>query len=587
MIAIGGGAIADGFDNAVVSHFGAGSLALPLAVSIVPPAFFSGASTISDGAGVAAIWGIVVRVGGVDVSDQVIDEVMIEAEESASRVADVTLSLPSGSSLVPSEWTGRSVRIWLVDMSSGQPTAAFILFMGVVDTPTLDTTNASISLRCTDNRQEIISGMSSDQLAIAIPGSRWSSAVFDAGASSWVQANDRLETVSGSLDISPTGAIRYTPWQALDVADLTFTNDSVLDGSISTSFADRSSLTNQVDISFSYRFPIVKSEGNRVIYDFLALNNQIFVEWHADGGQFLNRASVLAAIEQSGGALAFMEWFPLPTTEQPLPGGGIWAPFLPLDMFYCLGFNAVVVFDYTQQVEEAHSISVTNGASVGNYGVLREAMRGALEARFESPAVIEQGITLFRKSLISQPPTALPAIVVGMTSAVVAQVSDDTNRAAANYAMETLIAIAIRKIADSHRNNTVTAAVTANPAIDVDKTIAIDTPKLRAKGKVRRVVHRLNPAEGRAVTEFELAISSAAGVGAVHSSDAIVAPDGSVYTPTAPEPPVVTWNGLLGGDNVFSIDFPAIAQTEREVSRPTFSTNYAAAIVEDLLEITL
>lgn len=603
MIELAGGTIAD--SGGVPAGVGIAALpvrikvgppgvaTLPVRISVVAAEVLSGAETVTDGGAAAAIWGVLVEVAGADVSDSIIGEVVVEAEESAARIADFSLHQPPGTVFVPTAWPGRSVRIYLADMSGGVPASPLLIFSGVVDLPQVEPLAGQIRLRCTDNRQGAIVALGRDAVAALLPGSRYSPAVFSAGETALQHANDRLSTLPSALDLSPAGALRVTPWAAKTVADLSFGDDQVIDGSVGVDVAERGSLVNQVAVDFGYRFPRIKAEGYIVDYNYLALHATAFVYWVRDGNPFLQRAAVEAAISAAGGTIVSMTWLALPTTARIIPGtggvpAGAWLPNPPVDTLYCLGFSAVVSFDYAQQTEETHNIVVYNPASVAAIGVVPDSMSGALEGIYDDPVAVEQNILLYRREVTTIPPKNLAAVVVGLTNSVNGTLTTDSDRAAANTAMETLIAVAATKIHASHRRHTASASVPANPALDVDKTVAIDAQGVTAKGKVRRVVHRLDPAAGSAISDFDLAICSVAGVGFTHPEDTNTAPDGtSDGTTNTLAAPVVTWNGLAGQDQVITIEFPGVEEAERDRAAVAIASEYRAAIPEDLLEVVL
>jgi hypothetical protein len=115
--------------------------------------------------------------------------------------------------------------------------------------------------------------------------------------------------------------------------------------------------------------------------------------------------------------------------------------------------------------------------------------------------------------------------------------------------------------------------------------VALAAGGVTARGKVRRLTHRLDVDAGRAVTEFGLAICSAAGVGTIHPADPVAAPAGSAPSATALPSPEIHWNGLAGQDGVITITFPAVEEVERARATRTFASAYAAPLHEDPLEI--
>jgi hypothetical protein len=570
-----------------ISVVGYGTALLPVRVSVVTPAIAGGGDTVADASTLAAVWGPVVRIDGADVTASVIGEIVVEAEEGSARIADLTLHVAPGTAVAVTSWTGRAVSIMIADMSSGVPLNALPLFNGLVDLPTIVPRSGKLALRCTDNRQAIISGLTREEIDALIPEGRYSAAVFDPGVASLMYANDRLSTVPAALDLSPTGALRLTEWAAKSVADLSFDDDQVLDESMAVDIAERSQIINRVDLTFSYRFPRVKAEGYEVNYNFLELNHTSFGYWVKDGNSFIQRAAIVAALESSGGSVVSIAYIPLPTTAKSIPGtDGFWLPSPATDGQFCLGFSAVVSFDYAQTIEETHQITVYNAASVAALGTLATTMSGALEGVYDDTVAVEQSILLYRQQVTHIPPKNLAPVVVGFTNSSNATLTTDSDRTAANAAMETLIAVAAVKIAEAHRQHRVSFDLPCTPVLDVDKTLAVVAGGVTAKGKVRRVTHRLNTDAGLATSSVELAICSLTGTGLLHDGDAVAAPAGTEDGPTNTlEAPVVTWNGLYLEDNVLTVSFPGVEEAERAKAQTTIETLHAAPLVEDVLEI--
>lgn len=575
ILPLGGGALGDGGAS--------GGSAAPV---VIPP-------VVTDGGLTAAVWGPVVLVDGVDVTDSVVGKIVVEAEESAARIAEFHLHQPAGTVIDPALWVGKAVAISIADMRSGSPVDAGLLFSGIVDLPQVSPLSDMIYLRCTDDRQGILSAMSKSAIAALLPDSYWSPAVFDQGASSLVHCNDRVSTLPVAVDISPAGGVRVTPWRPKATPDIVYSADQVIDQSVAVDIAERSSLVNSVRIDFGYRFPLVKSEGYVVSYDPIALAATTFPLWVRDGNSFMSRDAIVAAIEQAGGAVVSITYTPLPTTPQVIPGiggapAGAWLPNPVTDPQFCLAFYAVVAFDYAQQAEEAHTITVANALSVSAIGTVSTAMSGALEGVYDDTVAAEQNILLYRQKVTTIPPKNLAPVVVGLTNSVTGTLTTDSDRAAANAAMEVLIAIAKTRIYSSHRAHSVSASVPCHAWIDIDKTVALTAAGVNARGKVRRVVHTLDADAGTAISAFDLAICSVAGIGATHAETTTAAPAGSsAGTSNTLSAPTVTWNGLAGQDQQITIAFPGVEETERAKALHTYASTFAAPLYEDLLTVTL
>ncbi len=561
---------------------------VPIIVSVVLPAIAGGTDTVTDAGTSAAVWRLIVKVDDIDVTDRLLGQVTVEAEESAARVADLTLHVAAGTTVTVTEWIGVPVVIWLAGESGGLPVNAMPVFSGLVDTPTLKPGSGSIGLRCTDNRQGMITALPRQSVINLIDG-YFSSVVFDAGAPSLVLSEDLLSTVPVALDVAPGGGLRVTDWAAKVSADLSFADDDVLEQSVDFDPADRAGMVNRVVINFGYRFPRQRCEGYEVGYDRIALDMTSFGYWVKAGGHFLQRAAVERAIEAAGAAIVDITWIELPTHAVKLPGtDGYWLPNPAIHNLYCLGFGAVVSFDFNQEQQENFVLAVENAASIATLGVISEQMSGALEGVWDDPTAAEHAVLLWKKKISAIPPRSTALLSVGTISANDAELTEGSDRAAANLAMEVLVAIGKTRIAAAHRRHSVSASVPANPLIDLDKTIAIDAQGVTAKGKVRRVTHRFDHEAGSAITDFTLAISAIAGVGYTHPDDEPAAPDGSDSGAGTPLSGVeISWNGLMGQDDLFTITFPDVSDAERNNKETAITQTYAAAVAEDVLEITL
>jgi hypothetical protein len=536
----------------------------------------------TTGAGTAAaVWSAVVTIDGVDASSKIVGDIRIEASEGAARIAELTIRPASGTGFAIADWSGKSVTIDIVDLSTGVATDARRLFTGLIDTPTLDLDLRTIGLLATDNLQNQIEALSSQAIDTLVPGGYHSPVIFDPAARGWSRAQDRLATVPASLDLSPQNAFRLSDWAPRASPNISFTEVHILTGSLQTSQSSRHQLVNRVDVDFSYRFPRVKAEGYEISETYVTIGT---ISAHAQAGNwFLTRAAVEAAIGSAGGAIVSITYVDLPTYTI-----GSWTPG-PSDYLLCMGFNALVSFEYTQMIEEQHAITVSAPNSIAAVGTLRDRLSGALEGQYPPVEAVETSMLLYAKSVSSIPPQDRADIANGYTTSADVTLTADTDRDAANAAMETLIAVAKTRIWASHRRNTVSAAVALNPDVDLPQTIDIDVDgQLHARGKCQSVTHTLSPESGEAITSFTLAICSVAGTGIEHAETPTAAPAGSSPATSAlSEVPSADFNYGAAEDHILTVIFPAVAAIERDKRDLPIASSYSAPLTEDILEITI
>lgn len=537
------------------------------------------------GSGAAGVWAAIVTIAGVDQSARVVGDIRVDAEEDAARVADVTLRPAAATTFAVQDWLGKTITIDVADVSSGSPASVARLFTGLIDTPSLDLDQRTISLRCTDDLQGALDALDRGDIDTLIPGSRWSSVIFDPAAAGWTYAQDLLSTVPASLSLSPAGLARVTDWAPKSTPDLALTAAHVLDGSLSISLAGRHQLVNQVEATFEFRFPRVKAETYDLNYQYV--DSSTFAAHLAAGNYWLQRSQVEQAIKAAGGTIESITYTDMPTTNVSW-AGGIWTPNPAADVFLCQGFQAEISFDYAQQIEERHEIAVVAPNSVGAIGTRLDRLSGALEGQYLPIAAAEHSAVLYRNDVSGIPPldTATPS--AGFTTAADVTLTADSDRASADAAMETLIAIAKARIWGSHRGNRVAAAMPLNPAIDLDQTLSITVTGCTARGKICALSHRLSPATGEAVTEFSLAICSVAGTGTSHPDTPITAPAGTSPASTLlTGTPSADFKMGPSEDHSITVTFPGVESAERAKALVTLSASYDATLTEDPLTILL
>jgi hypothetical protein len=528
----------------------------------------------------AGVWAAIVTIDGVDQSARIVGEIRVDAEEDSARIAELTIRPASATVFRISDWVGKSIAVDIADVSSGSAANIQRLFLGIIDTPSLAIEGNTIGLRCTDNLQGLLDSMSAAAIDAAITGGYASPVIFDPAARGWARSQDRLSTVPASLDLSPAGALRLTNWAPKSTPDFSFTSSHVLDGSLSVSLSGRSQLVNQVNVDFGYRFPRVRAEGYSLSYTYVTEGS--ISDYAAALNWFLQRASVEQAIKGSGASIESISYTALPNTSI---GSWITGPY---DKDLCMGFTAFVSFDYVQTIEEQHAIAVSAPNSISVVGTLSDRLSGALEGQYPPVAAAEHAMLLYKNDISGIPPqdTATPS--AGYTTSANVTLTADTDRTSANAAMQSLVAVAKRRIWGSHRQNSASFAVPLNPAIDLPATIDLNVPRLHAKGKCRRVSHRLTPDSGQATSEVTMAICSVAGEGVSHPDTAISSPSASTPATTAlASGATIDFNYGASEDHVITITFPAVDSVERNRAVVAINTAFSATLTEDVFSVSI
>lgn len=478
-------------------------------------------SVYSRAIGQTLRWRPRVVIGGVDVTARLTGQIRVEAEESTARIAELTLA-PGDGQISADEWTGKVITIDIQRVSAaGALIDAQRLFTGRVDEPVYDPRAATTEIRAGDGLPERLDAMSRAQIDAALPGGRWSAAVYGDEAEGWEYAQQRLETLAAGYDLDAGGAARLAPWAASDPADFVFSGSQILDASLSVSLTRRADLQNRIDVAFDYRYR-------------RDLQQERSYSWYhpksfCDGAAYTkpNRQMIGQAIEATG-------WTP---TAEPsygmLPPSGlircgtsqtIWVISDALRAQIAVSARFGLALRYSRTVTERYELAVRAPQSIAAAGERRGAERGNISADAE-----DIDWSMPQDGYAPPAPGAVDADGVHFVDRVDGA---EDGRAAATAAIETLLARARRTILASHRANTVTCQVLIAPYVERHHTVEIDHPAVQARGKVRHLVHTLDIDEGTALTEITLALSRG---GAGDAGSPMTAPSPpATYEPPGP-----------------------------------------------------
>lgn len=478
-------------------------------------------SVYSRAVGQTLRWRPQVVIGGVDVTARLTGRIRVEAEESTARIAELTLT-PGDGQISADEWTGKVITIDIQRLdAAGALIDAQRLFTGRVDEPVYDPRAATTEIRAGDGLPERLDAMSRAQIDAALPGGRWSAAIYGDEAEGWAYAQSRLETLAAGYDLDAGGAARLTPWAASDPATFVFSGSQILDASLGVSMTPRGDVKNRIDVAFDFRYRRdLQQERSYSWY-----HPKSFCDGFAHTKP--NRQMIAQAIEATG-------WTP---TAEPaygmLPPSGlircgtsdtIWVISEALRAQIAVSARFGLATRYSRTVTERYELAVRSAPSIAAIGERRGAERGNISADAD-----DIDWSMPQGGHAPPAPTAVDADGVHFVDRVDGA---EDGRDAATAAIETLIARARRTILASHRANTVTCQVLIAPYVERHHTVEIDHPAVQARGKVRHLVHTLDIDEGTALTEITLALSRG-GAGGAGSPMTAPAPP-ATYEPPGP-----------------------------------------------------
>lgn len=473
-----------------------------------------------------ARWTMQVSIGGIDVSHRITSEVVIEAEESASRIASFTMKPAEGIVVDIGDWLGSPVEIDYVYDPEGSPSITRI-FTGIINWPDYNPVTRLVRFDATDNLQGHFESKTEAEILTAISGGKYATAVFGEREDGWQQAMDVLSTVPKSYDLNRDGVTPILADWAAGSADYSYDEADIIDGEVSLELARFRDLVNRVAIKYQYRYTRLHHREHTFGWNWGVTG---FCEWYSDTFELPNRDMINSAandagwkIKGGGGGFSvgeggiYFQTLP-PSGTYNCNGQVLWSISEELMDQLVVNASWTAVKRWTQTITESYEIVVEDASSISKYGLsYYEDGAGSQEDYDDAQWDASTG---------SDTP-------VWPQDAIGDYVYDVLDRADSDNTIETLLQMASVKILASHRNNLLGCTVLIEPTLERWHTVSIDAGNVAGTGKIFSYIHRLDTANGSATTTLKIAISKSDVVGA---SDALTAPIPPSTEPTHAAP---------------------------------------------------
>lgn len=563
-----------------------------------------------------------VRLNGVNVTSSLTGQVRVEAEEGQARIAQFTIVVDSGA-VDLTTWIGTEVIIDHDTMTGSTVILRERLFTGIVDVPKIDIQTGQVTFHCTDDLQTVIDALSRDEIDELTPDAVYSDPINGKDKRGFEYMTIRVDSLTASFDLDPMRAPRLTSWDAATSPDITFEDNGVVYLSELIELANAKDLINSVEVDFKYRFTRLKEKIEQGRWQHPALTN--FCDFLVDPTDIPNREMIISALRGTGWTLTSASFTPIfPAGEyECIPDDIVWFPNPP-EIVDQLVFAASWTLKkrYTQTITENYTLRIAAPES--------EAGKGPRPATRSSGLTAEYDAGEWIKELTDESVLMIDSFQVGGSgdSAVDKDDVEGATRDDAEAGMSWEISHAKRVIREAHRRNLVAFDVLLDPRVDLDKTIRIDTDRITAKGKVKRVSHVFNLEQGKggtstgnAITSIQLAISRSYTPSSSYAID-----DDPVEVPVKPEtrdpdnvPLAVivdrsnhfggyvasdpfddSWEGFTGNYTgsllpeigaepypvSFRVDSPSVDPTDVDELQPITEREYNVSIPNDQLVVT-
>lgn len=432
-----------------------------------------------------------ILIDSVDHVAQLTGEVVVNIGEGEARIARFSLD-PMPGPIDPYSYIGQAVVINYVDDGTSA-----LLFTGKVNTADYDIDAGLMLFVCSDLLQEAFETVGRKQAAALITEGVWSDKIFRTTKDNWDFAQQKMSTYPGSLDKAPDGTLRITPWAAKGSPDFTYTAANIDSGTLKIDkLAERRSIVNSVKITYTSVFQLLRQREQSLSWQ---------AEYPSPGNwvQYLDKTFKLP--ERQAIESALNDWKIKSISYVDLPPSGVYTYLGGVEHIWitneytnsqCQGFSAVVAARWRQDIAVEYQITVKNQASIDQHELLETEQSYTVSHKSNSQA---DDFIQFKDYQTPQGQHVLTLTDVDEYQ--------DTTQADDSLPQLVVMGIAKTKILDSHRQNRISFECALNAGIDVDKTVAIDHPKLTAKGKVASIEHRMNFDEGFAITHCVIAVT--------------------------------------------------------------------------------
>ena len=503
------------------------TVSVPRMLSAPWPVWLMSTSVVGglDGAGAWAAapsgkWEAIVTLDGVDISARLSGDCSVLIAASAARLADFSF-LPAGPVAVMG-LVGRPVTLAFAQAGrlAVQP-----LFAGVVDVPSIDLATGVVSCRCTDQAQEVWSGMPREAIAQLV-GGRWHVAVSGEPADNFDYLEARLQSVGASWALDVQRQPRVLSWRS-PVRTLTVREGDVIDGSVSVDLPSRDQLRTRVECRLQYRYTVLRYRGASAQY---SQPIEFFMPRVAVGaipGYTAKTMLTTAMVEGAAASLPGWDLQSLVVEHPPAREWNLGSPLRPLIYYIraavapelALGFTAKYAARWQQSITEDYHLTVSAPLLEQQLG---SAVPDELVATLEAP---------FEQRDWGSDASVEPVFGSGTGDAAVAWQPDGADGVARDEALRTLLDQAWVRLWGASRSGRVQFALPCRPDLWLDVRVVLEHSRVRAAGDVVELEHSLSAATGAATTSVTLAVGMPGDAPALHPQWALPTPPVDGYAP--------------------------------------------------------
>lgn len=431
----------------------------------------------------SAAWQHSATLDGADITSLLTGSIIIDREEGAAAVAELTMHYPAGTP-VPVALERKHLEIRL----DGQ-----LMFAGTTSQQAWDATTRTMTIAATDDLQKDIEAMTREQISSLLPDAAWSddAAEYNAG-DHWQYLQDLLATCKGSLDKDVTGNVRYTPWKAKQPKAV-YTDGALIYSSPVIDLAQPGDVINHVEVEIQYRYTQLWQSQTHFSWSAPITGGSSgmtgFCAWFTSDKQ--HQLPTVPMIEEAFESAKYRvenlnAGVLPPSMTNPCGQTGAWINNTTIDQ--ALGFELDGIRRWTQPITETYTVNI-----------YRDQPTTTIDSRHSFAAAEE-----------TEPHREWPEPHPEYEHEL--QPGQARNNQRRNDLINYALSVAEREIVESARRTRVTFSVPAHAVgeLSLRDTAAINSVFVKATGKLARLQYELDTSTGAAIASLTLAISQGA-----------------------------------------------------------------------------
>ena len=500
-------------------------------------------------------WDGILKVGGQRIpKSQITGIITITRTEGTSSLLNVTLRPPTGVQEL-TQYQGKTVTFDLQEVSKTTR-----LYTGIVDIIDIDVNRETLTLRCSNRREELLnSQFVTAKNAIGF----YSTLIFSDPEDVQEEVEQRLQTIPSSLDFDGKNQSHLAAWQPKSTPDFVLDDPDVYLARPEIILTERGRLINQININFEYRYDRnyhwqrrwqwespINDDPCFLLFSGYSRFTREKIQEAADGvGWPMNGTVAFTSIpaawyECSGNIIGYTPVKRNQTTFKVTDNGGNLVTDSNGNQVYSTEPSVTqsvgrITTDFTevfaetatwfgtlrwaQTISEQYTVTVKAPQSITQYGLVERDENYGVESLFNSSEWEDY--------------SAYNDLGLGTTYSI----DRDTNVSDFNQAWTTALNLSKTTILEGHRDNRVIFSRGIWSDIDLRHTVELTTDPIACKGKVRKIEHFLDIHTTEDITRVEIALSKSIGIQS----------DSTLALPTRPSDSVTLPSGTIRLDNHF------------------------------------